>query len=197
MWAVYFLSASLSQNTRISWFDFLIPEVFFCTSQSATHCLHFKIKLLWKSSLLWSYFIRLLLHRILKNYIDPMYLIISRAWFFFLISWFHRETFFSLRFYVFIHEGHRERGRDTGRGRSRLHAGSSMWDSIPGSRDHTWAKGRCSTTESPTGRLLASFLRLVLQSFCTSCDFFPPALLIYARECVWVSVDQCVVGLSL
>ena len=26
----------------------------------------------------------------------------------------------------------RERGRDTGRGRSRLHAGSSMWDSIPG-----------------------------------------------------------------
>ena len=27
---------------------------------------------------------------------------------------------------------HRERGRDTGGGRSRLHAGSLMWDSILG-----------------------------------------------------------------
>ena len=31
----------------------------------------------------------------------------------------------------------RERGRDTSRGRSRLHAGSPMWDSIPGVRDHS------------------------------------------------------------
>ena len=30
----------------------------------------------------------------------------------------------------------RERGRDTDRGRSRLPAGSPMWDSIPGPRDH-------------------------------------------------------------
>ena len=30
----------------------------------------------------------------------------------------------------------RERGRDTGRGRSMLHAGSLMWDSIPGLQDH-------------------------------------------------------------
>ena len=30
-----------------------------------------------------------------------------------------------------------ERGRDTGRGRSRLHAGSPMWDSIRGLKDHT------------------------------------------------------------
>ena len=29
-----------------------------------------------------------------------------------------------------------ERERETGRGRSRLHAGSLMWDSIPGLRDH-------------------------------------------------------------
>ena len=28
-----------------------------------------------------------------------------------------------------------ERGRDTGRGRSRLHAGSPTWDSIPGLHD--------------------------------------------------------------
>ena len=30
----------------------------------------------------------------------------------------------------------RERGREIGRGRSRLHAGSLMWDSIPGLQDH-------------------------------------------------------------
>ena len=44
-----------------------------------------------------------------------------------------------LRFYLFIHEKHREereRGRDTGRGRSRLHAGSPTRDSIPGLQDH-------------------------------------------------------------
>ena len=29
----------------------------------------------------------------------------------------------------------RKRGRDTGRGRSRPHAGSPMWDSIPGLQD--------------------------------------------------------------
>ena len=41
-----------------------------------------------------------------------------------------------LKLYLFINEKHRERGRDTGRGRSRLHAGSPMWDPIPGLQDH-------------------------------------------------------------
>ena len=42
-------------------------------------------------------------------------------------------TFFSFfKTYLFIHERHRlrERGRDIGRGRSRLLTGSPMWDSI-------------------------------------------------------------------
>ena len=30
-----------------------------------------------------------------------------------------------------------ERGRDTGRERSRLHAGNRTWDPIPGLQDHT------------------------------------------------------------
>ena len=34
--------------------------------------------------------------------------------------------FKDLYFYVFIHERHTERGRDIGKGRSRLHAGSQM-----------------------------------------------------------------------
>ena len=40
------------------------------------------------------------------------------------------------RFYLFIHERHREKGRDTGRGRGRLLEWSAMWDSILGLRDH-------------------------------------------------------------
>ena len=43
---------------------------------------------------------------------------------------------FFLRFCLFIHERYAERGRDLGRGRSRLPVGSLMCDSIPGPRDH-------------------------------------------------------------
>ena len=44
----------------------------------------------------------------------------------------------------------RERGRDTGRGRSRLHAGSPMWDSIPGLQDHApWAEGGAKPLSHP------------------------------------------------
>ena len=43
-----------------------------------------------------------------------------------------KENDFLKIFYLFIHERPTERGRDTGRGRSRLPAGSPMWDSIPG-----------------------------------------------------------------
>ena len=44
--------------------------------------------------------------------------------------------FFKKRFYLFIHERHTERGRDTSRGRNRLLEGSLMWDVIPGFQDH-------------------------------------------------------------
>ena len=39
--------------------------------------------------------------------------------------------FFKDFIYLFMRDIERERGRDTGRGRSRLHAGSPMWDLIP------------------------------------------------------------------
>ena len=42
------------------------------------------------------------------------------------------NQFLFLIFYLFIHERHTERGRDTDRGRSRLPAGSPMWDLILG-----------------------------------------------------------------
>ena len=37
--------------------------------------------------------------------------------------------------YLFMRDAHRKRGRDTGRGRSRLHAGSPTWDLILGLQD--------------------------------------------------------------
>ena len=46
-------------------------------------------------------------------------------------------SLFFLRFYLFIHRDiERERGRDTGKGRSRLHAESLTWDLILGLQDH-------------------------------------------------------------
>ena len=42
--------------------------------------------------------------------------------------------FFKDFIYVFMRGA--ERGRDTGRERSRLHAGSPTWDSIAGLQDH-------------------------------------------------------------
>ena len=44
------------------------------------------------------------------------------------------KTFFKNFMYLFMRDT--ERGRDTGRGRSRPHAGSPTWDSIPGPRGH-------------------------------------------------------------
>ena len=57
--------------------------------------------------------------------------------------------FIFLRFtYLFMKDTHR-RGRDTGRGRSRLHSGTKMWSSILGLMVMPWAVGRRSTAEPP------------------------------------------------
>ena len=50
------------------------------------------------------------------------------------VSCYQNDAF--LRFHLFINETQRERGRDPGRGRSRLHAGSPTRDSILGPRGH-------------------------------------------------------------
>ena len=52
------------------------------------------------------------------------------------LGYFNLALFFK-RFYLFMIDTERERGRDTGRGSSRLHARSPMWDLIPGLQDHT------------------------------------------------------------
>ena len=64
--------------------------------------------------------------------------------------WNRRVALFLTSFINFFYDSHRERGRDTGRGRSRLHAlwvrhGIRTWVS----RIATWAKGRCQTPVPP------------------------------------------------
>ena len=51
--------------------------------------------------------------------------------------------------FTYSWETQRERGRDTGRGWSRILTGSPMWDLIPVPRIMSWAEGRRSTAEPP------------------------------------------------
>ena len=56
---------------------------------------------------------------------------------------------FFLRFYLFMRDTHTERGRDIGRGRSRLPTGSPMRDSIPGLQDHDPSQRQMHLTTEP------------------------------------------------
>ena len=85
---------------------------------------------------------------------------------------FFKELFF-LKIYLFMRD--RKRGGNVGRGRSRLHAGSPMWDSIPDPRITPWAKGRCSTAELPR---------------CPS-KHFHIHLLIYPDTALWDRCGKC------
>ena len=64
--------------------------------------------------------------------------------------WNRRVALFLTSFINFFYDSHRERGRDTGRGRSRLRA---LWVQrgirSRVTRIATWAKGRCQTAEPP------------------------------------------------
>ena len=75
-----------------------------------------------------------------------------------LISLLAQKVFFK-RFYLFIHKRQKERGRDTERGRSRLYAGSPMWDSIPGPRDHPLSQRQTHSNAEPPRHLKQKVLR--------------------------------------
>ena len=60
----------------------------------------------------------------------------------------------------------RERGRDTGRGRSRLHAGSLMWESILGTQDHALNQRQVLSLPLAQGVILESRDRLPHQAPC-------------------------------
>ena len=87
-----------------------------------------------------SFFNQINKNRYLK---DSLYyvIVIIVFYFYWIISPFHMihsSLFFFLRFYLFIHRDtlERERSRDTDRERSRLHAGSPIWDLILGFQGH-------------------------------------------------------------
>ena len=73
--------------------------------------------------------------------------------------------FFKDFIYLFIHERHthRDRGRDTRRGRSRLPTGTPMWDLIPRLRDHDLSRRQvpnCWATQ--VSHILYFFFKLLI-----------------------------------
>ena len=73
--------------------------------------------------------------------------------------------YFFLRFYLFRRDI--QRGRDTDRGRSRLHAGSPMWDSIPGLQDHTPGCRQRQTAAPPGLPYLVLYMQAFSHLFCS------------------------------
>ena len=63
---------------------------------------------------------------------------------------------------IYSWETHRERGRDTGRGRSRLHAGILMWDLIPGLQDHALGQRQVLNCWATQGFPLMAILKPLL-----------------------------------
>ena len=71
------------------------------------------------------------------------------------------NTLFKKKFFFFIYlfmETHRERGWDTGRGRSRLPAGSLMRDSVPAPQDHDLSPRQMLNSWATQAYLLFFFL---------------------------------------
>ena len=65
--------------------------------------------------------------------------------------------------YLFMRDTHTHRGRDTGRGRSRLHAGSPMWDSILGLQDHTLSRRQTLNHWATWASLKVMTLKVILE----------------------------------
>ena len=65
--------------------------------------------------------------------------------------------FFLKRFYLFMHDRHTERGRDIGRGKSRLPVESPMWDSIPGPQGHDLSQRQMLNLEATQVPLYTNF----------------------------------------
>ena len=61
----------------------------------------------------------------------------------------------------------RERGRDIGRGRSRLHAGSPMWDSILGLQDHAPGQRQALNHCATQGSLWCIFIITFAAYYCS------------------------------
>ena len=106
---------------------------------------------MWPVSTVWLLLIMLLQTLGCVSYLESTKRVLySRGKYLALQFWNHRVALFLTSFLNFFYDSHRERGRDTGRGRSRLH-GLRVRRGIRSrvSRITTWAKGRFQTTAPP------------------------------------------------
>ena len=97
--------------------------------------------------------------------------------------------------YLFMRDAERGKGKHTDRGRSRLHAGSLMWDSIPGLWDHILGWRQALNRGTTQGPQKSDFNRdmdgsLFHLSFYI-CWQFSPLILNFTRICL------CVKSISL
>ena len=104
-------------------------------------------------------------------------------------------NFFKVFIYVFLRDSQREtqrqRCRDTGGERSGIHAGSPLWDWIPGPPGITpWAKGRGSTTETPRRPGSGFFWKGIVCMLRTDWDWEKWALLVH-----WYSIKTRLLSL--
>ena len=75
----------------------------------------------------------------------------------------HSQSFFFFRLFIYLFtrgtgDGVGRVGRDTGRGKSRFHAGSPMRDSIPGLEDHALGQKQVSMLSHPGVPVTASLI---------------------------------------
>ena len=93
--------------------------------------------------------------------------------------------------YLFMRDTERKGGRDIGRGRSRFHVGSPVWDSIPGLQDHTLSQKADTYLPSHKGVLRAAFLMILLSNslcmakMCTNLWTQSPAFKAYTQHLYW------------
>ena len=109
------------------------------------------------------------------------------------------HIFFLKRFYLSMRHTHR--GRDTGRWRSRRHAGSPTWDLIPGLQDHIpCAEGGAKPLSHPGCPLMSYLNREYGEWFFSSGTFFSsvhPEISLLPQSDVILLVDLQIKSLHL
>ena len=112
---------------------------------------------------------------------------------FFLVIFF---IFLSFFFLIYSWESHTERGRDTDRGRSRLHARSPMWDSNPGIQDHALSQRQALNHWATQASLVLIFNKI--SSYAKNLTYMPQFFELFS-DYLWTrvwSVIQYVLGTS-
>ena len=98
----------------------------------------------------------------------------------------HAKIYFFFNFFLnlFMIVMEREEGRDIGRGRGRLPAGSLMQDLIPGPRDHALSRRQMLPPEPPRGPMGVLFGNSFrVKSFHNPTNYFYPSYFLAEAYC--------------